>query len=172
MKPSLVLTLIDTSCGSLRNYIIFSSCSSTLWCTALQRYSRSHIDTSVGPWNTISSYNASQININCPFTGLDKPFRLQEVEATWIYRYEGGNVVSPMHPPPLTTRQRLSRSRAAGKIKLLKNPSDLIENGTCDFLACGSMPQPTAPPHTSTNLYGRFKIVRNSDLQSSAFDVT
>jgi hypothetical protein len=92
--------------------------------------------------------------------------------------YEGGKVVSPMHRPPLPTPQRISRSQgysAAVRIKSLKNPSDLIRNGTRDFLACGSMPPPTAPPHTPTDLCGNSKlseILFFSPMSSTLFKTT
>jgi hypothetical protein len=40
-----------------------------------------------------------------PFTGLDRPWRLEEGWASHILRqssHEGGKFVSPMHRPPLT----------------------------------------------------------------------
>ena len=35
---------------------------------------------------------------------------------------------------------------AAGKIKSMKNPDDLVGNGNRNLAACSAVPEPTAPP--------------------------
>ena len=48
---------------------------------------------------------------------------------------------------------RLSRPQGhstTGKIMLVKNPNDIIENQTRHLPACSAVPQPTAPPHAFT----------------------
>ena len=88
---------------------------------------------------------------------------LWEVEVHRISRqlaHEGGKIVSPMHQLPLPARRysctyfclELSQHQdhsLTRRIKLMKNPIDLIGNWTCILPACSAMPQPTVPPHTS-----------------------
>jgi len=69
--------------------------------------------------------------------------------------HEGGKVVSPTHRPPLPPGnipgthfcERLSQPQghsAAGRVMLMKNSSDTIENRTRDLPTCSAVPQPTA----------------------------
>jgi hypothetical protein len=84
---------------------------------------------------------------NSPYTGLDRPLGLQEVEAVIIYRqwaHEGGKFVSHTHWPPLPPGKtlvfiylygRMRRTKchsAAGRINSRKIPSEPIRNRTCD----------------------------------------
>jgi hypothetical protein len=57
---------------------------------------------------------------------------------------------------------------AAGSIKSMKTPSDAIGNWTHD-LACGTVPQPTAPPHTPALCH--MHIVINQDGKLSILSV-
>ena len=47
---------------------------------------------------------------------------------------------------------------ATGRIMLKKNSNETIGNRTRDLPACSAVSQPTAPPHTSTEL-GTFMIL-------------
>jgi len=56
--------------------------------------------------NEASHYANSWI-FNYPFTGLDKPLKVQEFEASRISKqsaYKDGKVVSPTHQTPLSPR--------------------------------------------------------------------
>jgi len=89
-------------------------------------------------------------------TDLDRPLRVQEVEAPRISRklaYDSSKAVSPMHqlplcatpqPPPLTpgdipgthfcyTWSRPHSHSAAGRIVLMKNPNDLTGDQICNL---------------------------------------
>jgi len=49
---------------------------------------------------------------------------------------------------------------AAGRIKSIKNPNDLIENRSRDFPACSAVPQPTPPPRTYIDFTNRVLYLR------------
>jgi len=54
--------------------------------------------------------------------------------------------------------QAESTPGAAGRIKAVKNPNDPNGNRTHDLLACSSVPQSTAPPHTPGKMTGEIKF--------------
>jgi len=90
----------------------------------------------------------------------------QEVETI---RFPQNRVARPTQGPPLSQGNtsntnfcyRMIRPQcysAAGNIKSMKNPNELIWNRTCDLPACSAVPQPTAPPRVPplfiTNING------------------
>jgi len=94
---------------------------------------------------------------------LAPPIKLQLVEGPKLSRKlakKRGKIVShmprpPFLPPPPTgdilgthfcykLSQPLGHS-VAGRIESIKNPNNLIQNRTCDLLACSAVPQPAAP---------------------------
>jgi hypothetical protein len=90
---------------------------------------------------------------NNPFTGLDRPVGLQEVEASRIFRqsaHEGGKVVSCTHRPPLPSGGYpwysflLEAGSTPGSLYGWKG----YVIRTHDLPACSAVPQPTAPPRT------------------------
>jgi hypothetical protein len=102
-----------------------------------------------------------------PIIFLDRPFRLQEVEAPRISRqsaHGGDKVVSHTHRLPLPPRrypwysflleaERPQCQSAAGRIKSMKSHKDPIGNGTRDLSACSAVTQPPAPPRAPILCY-------------------
>jgi hypothetical protein len=92
---------------------------------------------------------------------------------------EGVKVVSPTHRPPLTPSPRnyswysfllepesTPSHSEAGNIRSMKNSSDTIGNWTRDFPACGTVPQPTAPPRLWE---GECEISRTRDFHQHIY---
>jgi hypothetical protein len=97
-----------------------------------------------------------------PCVGLDRPWGLQEVGASRVFRqsaHEDGKGVSPKHRPPLSPREipgthfcyRMSRPHghsAARRVRSMKNLKDPTGNRTRDVPAYSALSQPTAPLRT------------------------
>ena len=96
----------------------------------------------------------------------------------------GGKVVSPTHRPPLPPGnipgthfcQRLSQPQghsAAERIMSMKKSNDTIGNRTRDIPACGTVPQPTAPPRvlifSSTKSY-KYTFIGSQNLTFAQTD--
>ena len=96
---------------------------------------------------------ASKRQASNPYVGLDRPFWLQEVEASRISRqsaHEGGNV-SPTHRPSLPATRRYSwhpfllvaeTTAGSQSIKNSNYPSVIVRP------ACSAVPKPNAPSRT------------------------
>jgi hypothetical protein len=90
---------------------------------------------------------------------LYRPAEALRAPRDWSSQISRQSLVSPTHRPPLPpgdapcthSSYRLNQPQnhcAAGRIKSIKNPNDPSRNWTCNLPACGTVPQPTAPPHT------------------------
>ena len=93
-----------------------------------------------------------------PYTGLERPLGLQEVETPRISiqsAHEGGKFISPTYWLPLVPGDTLGTNffwglsqpqghSVARRNKSLKNPYDPIWNRTCNHVACSAMSQPSA----------------------------
>jgi hypothetical protein len=105
--------------------------------------------------------------ISYPYTGQDRPLRLQKVEVSVITSHSthgGDKVVSLTYWPPWTAPQETSLVLISGwwrmcrcqghsvarRIKSMKNHNDPFRNWTCILPACSTVPQLTALPCTPT----------------------
>jgi hypothetical protein len=98
---------------------------------------------------------------------------------------DGGEVVSHKRRPPFTPKkipdthffQRLSRPQvysAAGRIRSIKNPNDLIGNRSLDLPACSIVPQPitlpSAPRETGMKYKNKSEI-KNEHCSLKKFEI-
>ena len=79
-------------------------------------------------------------------TGLDRPWRFQEVEVSW---FQDNRYIKVVRLSALRTgRLNPQGHSAAGRITPMKNSKDNIGNRTRDPPACSTVPLPTALPRT------------------------